>query len=150
MIALLGRFFSLDRPDRRLVLEAASLMAFVSIGLRLISFSNLRRILDHYISWSTKGNAGQVSPTAIGAVGWAIGAVAGHVPSATCLVQALAADAMLRRRRVPSEMCLGVRVRPDRAVAIEGHAWVECDGAVAVGGIDNISDFKVLTPPRSR
>jgi hypothetical protein len=33
---------------------------------------------------------------------------------------------------------------------LEGHAWVECDGAVAVGGIQDLSDFKVLTPLRPR
>jgi hypothetical protein len=34
-------------------------------------------------------------------------------------------------------------------VPIEAHAWLDCDGAVAIGVIDGLSDFKVLTAPRS-
>jgi hypothetical protein len=149
MITLGRKFFALDRSNRRLVLEAASLMAFVWVGLRLIRFLALRRILDRYVSAPTASHATLAPSAAIDAVRWAIGAVAARVPAATCLVQALAGDAMLRRRHLAPEVCLGVRVRRNGAAPIEGHAWVECDGAVAVGCIDNLSDFEVLTA-RSR
>ena len=90
-------------------------------------------------------------PSAIGSVRRAITAVAARFPSATCLVQALAADAMLRRRRLASELRLGVRLRdhgdsadvPD--VPIEAHAWVECDGGVVIGAVAHQSEFTVLT-----
>lgn len=51
------------------------------------------------------------------------------VPRATCLVQALALQAMLGRRRRPSELKLGVR----RSAGFEAHAWLEVDGAVVIG-----------------
>ena len=77
-------------------------------------------------------------------------AVAARFPSATCLVQALAADAILRRRGLACELRIGVRARDDSTVPIEAHAWVECDGAVAIGAIENLSAFKVLTSQRSQ
>jgi hypothetical protein len=144
VIALYRRFTSLDRPDRRLVLEAASLMAFVSTGLRLLSFSALRRILDHHVGSPTIGKTGQLDASAVGRVRWAITAVAARFPSATCLVQALAADAILRRKGLACELRIGVRVRGDSVVPVEAHAWVECDGAVVIGAIENLSEFQVL------
>jgi hypothetical protein len=148
VIALYLRFKSLDRPARRLVLEAASLMAFAWIGLRLLRYATVRQVLDHYAGSSAAGNAGQPHPNVIGPVRWAITAVAARFPLATCLVQALAADAMLRRRGLGSEVCMGVRVGSKSAVPIEAHAWVECEGAVAIGAIEHLSDFEVLTTLR--
>lgn len=146
MIALYRRFASLDRPDRRLVVEAASLMALVWTGLRVLRFPALRRLLDRYASTRTRLRAGEPPLTTIGNVRWAITAVAARCPSATCLVQALAADAILRRRGLAPELHIGVRARAERAIPIEAHAWVECDGSVAIGSIDNLSEFAPLTP----
>jgi hypothetical protein len=150
VIALYRRFTSLDRSDRRLVLEAASLMALVWTGLRLFQFSTLRRILDRYAGSPAARNDGTPNASAIRPVRWAITAVAARFPAATCLVQALAADAILRRRGLACELRIGVRVRGNSAVPIESHAWLECDGAVAIGAIENLSSFKVLTALRSR
>jgi hypothetical protein len=146
VIALYRRFTSLDRSHRPLVLEAASLMVLVWTGLHLLRFPVLRRILDHYAGLSTTPNAGQPHSSVSGEVRWAITRVAARFPSSpTCLVQALAADAMLRRRGLTSELRIGVRVRAGRDRPFEAHAWVECGGAVAIGAIENLSDFKALT-----
>ena len=151
MIALYRTFTSLDRSDRRLVLEAISLMGLVWIGLRLLRFLTLRRILDHYAGSPTTGDARQSDGGAIAQVRWAITGVAARFPvSATCLVQALAGDAILRRKGLPSELYIGVRVRANSAVPFAAHAWVECEGGVAIGGIENLPDFKVLTALRSQ
>jgi len=151
VIALYRRFTSLDRSDRRLLLETASLMALAWTGLRLLRFPTLRRILDQYVGSPTTGNAGQPHPSAIGPVRGVVTAVADRFPSATCPVQALVADAILRRRGLASELHIGVRVRGNSAVPIEAHVWVECDGAVvAIVAIENPSDFKVLTALRSQ
>jgi hypothetical protein len=145
VIALFCRFRSLDRSDRRLVLEAASLMAFVWIGLRLIRFPTLRRMLDRYAGSPAPGSVCRSHPSAVGPVRWAITATAARLPvAATCLVQALAADAMLRRKGLEPALFIGVRIR-DGAVPFEAHAWVECEGGVAIGGVEDLPDFTVLT-----
>ena len=147
MIALSRRFMSLERSQRRLVVEAAALMAIIWVGLRLHRFLTLRRILDRFVEL-TSARAAVAHPGVVTSVRRAVTAVAARVPSATCLVQALAADAMLRRRRHASELRLGVRVRDrdDRTdIPIEAHAWVECDGRVVIGAIEHQSEFTVLT-----
>ena len=148
MIALYYGFRSLDRPARRLVLEAASLLALVWTGLRVLRVSTVRRILDHYAGSPATSRAGLPRANAIGPVGWAVTAVAARFPSVTCLAQALTADAMLRRRGLASEVRIGVRVRNKGGVPVEGHAWVECEGTVAIGAVENLSDFEVLIPLR--
>lgn len=121
-------------------------MAFVWTGLRLLRFPTLRRLLDHYATPRTPVHAGEHPSRTIGKVRWAITAVAARVPSATCLVQALAADAILRRRGLTPELRIGVRARANGAIPVEAHAWVECDGSVAIGAIENLSDFTLLRP----
>ena len=147
MIALYRKFTSLDRLDRRLVLEAAAVMAFVWTGLRLLRFPTLRRLLDRYAATSSPLHAGTSPSRTIGKVRWAITAVAVRIPSATCLVQALAADAILRRRGLAPELHIGVRARATSGIPIEAHAWVECDGSVAIGSIGDLSDFTLLRLP---
>ena len=41
-------------------------------------------------------------------------------------------------------MFIGVDVRRNSAAPFHAHAWVHCDGAVVIGAIDNLTDFKVL------
>jgi Transglutaminase-like superfamily len=147
VIALCRRFTSLDPADRRLLLEAASWMALVWTGLRLLRFPTLRHILDDYASGAAT-DAGP-HPNAMSRIPWAIAAAANRFPWATCLVQALAADVLLRRAGLTCELRIGVRVSSNRSQPLEAHAWIECDGAVAIGAIEDLSDFKVLAPARS-
>lgn len=51
---------------------------------------------------------------------------------ADCLVQALAAQGMLMRRGVPSEIAIGTAKHPDGS--FEAHAWLVCRGEIILGG----------------
>jgi hypothetical protein len=144
MTGLYRGFTRLVPSDRRLVLEAASLMACVWTGLSLLRLRTLRRILDRYVQLRSTGNCRQPDARVIDRVHWAITAVAARCPSATCLVQALAGDVMLRSRGLGCELHIGVRAGGSSAVPIESHAWIECNGVVAIGAIENLSTFQVL------
>ena len=53
-----------------------------------------------------------------------------------CLPRAMALHGMLRRRRLPSLLVIGV-LDPSRRGTIEDlHAWVECSGEVVIGALD--------------
>ncbi len=65
-------------------------------------------------------------------VGWAVRSVAHWMPfRALCLQQALAADAMLRRRGLPSVLTFGVR--QDEDGGFYAHAWVDAGGVRVTG-----------------
>ena len=51
----------------------------------------------------------------------------------SCLPQALAAQAMLRRRGISSRLCLGIA--QDEGI-LAAHAWVEVGKDVIIGGTD--------------
>lgn len=119
------------------------LLGLAWTGLRLLRLATLRRTLDRLAGSPASARSGQTHAALIGRVRWSITAIATRVPAATCLVQALAADTMLRRRGVPCDLRIGVRAG-DMGGPIAAHAWVDCGGAVAVGAIDDLTDFKVL------
>lgn len=146
MIGLCRRFALIDRSQRRVLVEAAALMALAWLGLRLVRFRKSKGIFDCVVAL-TVARAPVAPDESIEAVRRAIGAIAIRSRLASCLVQALAADAMLRRRRVASELRVGVRFTRQgaRSGAIEGHAWVDCGGGATVGIADHQSDFGVLT-----
>src|SRR5262249_28162808 len=64
----------------------------------------------------------------------------------TCLVEALAAKAMLRRRGHQATLQFGVRNRRIVARALDAHAWLVCDGHVVVGRFDDAEGYLTLEP----
>jgi hypothetical protein len=53
------------------------------------------------------------------------------VPGATCLTQALAVQAFLERRGLPTRLHIGVR---DSGEAVRAHAWLDSQGMTVIGG----------------
>ena len=78
-------------------------------------------------------------------VAWIVGKVAAAVPfAAVCLPQAMAAQWMLRRRGVASQLTIGTRAEggsqgPGRRAY---HAWLQVGGQCVIGGrIESYSAF---------
>jgi Transglutaminase-like superfamily len=128
-----------DPVARGLVIEAAFLVVCVWAGVRLLRYPRLQRVLDRYARSRAARSA--AAPSTIGGVRWALAAVSRYFTPATCLVSALAASTMLRRRGVPSQFRIGVRVTPASVTRLQAHAWVEVNGHVVVGAIDGLSEF---------
>jgi hypothetical protein len=137
----------LNRDDRRLVLEAAIVLAVVWVGLWVLSFARVRGLIDRY-AHQPRVSLDQARP-AVGRIGWAVSAVAHRSPvPMTCLRQALAADAILRRRGFVSQLRFGVQLHRNNSFrSLEAHAWVECEGAIVVGDIKELADYLVLAAP---
>ena len=53
-----------------------------------------------------------------------------------CLPRAIALHTMLRRRRKPSQLVLGVLDLGQRGTLDDLHAWVESGGEVVIGALD--------------
>jgi hypothetical protein len=124
---ILAAFARLPMRDRLLLFEAAGLVGYVRVALWLLPFPRLRAQVEKLGRGRSK--TGKHGPPAQ-RVGWAVRETSRVVPRASCLTQALAAQAMLGRRGLPARLHLGV-ARPDGD--FEAHAWLESDGAVVVG-----------------
>ena len=63
----------------------------------------------------------------------------GRLPwDSSCLVRALAAQLMLRRRNLPTVLQLGVRAGP--ATELSAHAWLTC-GEINIVGDESAAEF---------
>ncbi|MFO0982779.1 MAG: lasso peptide biosynthesis B2 protein [Planctomycetota bacterium] len=69
-----------------------------------------------------------------GFITWRLPPAARHIPFATCLPQALAAQWLLARAGYRSELKLGIA--PGAGRPVDAHAWLELDGEVVIGGPD--------------
>jgi hypothetical protein len=138
---LLRAFLQLPAPERRWLIEVAALLWAIRVGLWLLPFGTLRRLLD---------GAGRPAASALRAdrlpaerIGWALAAASCGVVRATCLTQALAAQLLLARRGQPAVLRIGVA--KDATGKLEAHAWVECQGQIVVGGpAEHVARYQLL------
>jgi hypothetical protein len=74
----------------------------------------------------------------------AITSAAARVPwRSDCLLQAMAASAMLRKRNLPGHVCIGVR--RGAGGALEAHAWLVSGDYVVTGDHEDLNTFNELT-----
>jgi hypothetical protein len=74
----------------------------------------------------------------------ALRAAAARTPwESACLAQALAASGMMRLRRIPATMVLGVRKSADGTEGIDAHAWLHC-GEVILTGAPGHERYRII------
>jgi Transglutaminase-like superfamily len=127
MARRLRRFRSLPPEERRLLLSAWLAVAAVRLGLWIVPFRSVRSSLDR---WSRR--RARTDSVGVDRIGRLVSVAAEFVPGATCLVQSLAAQALMVRHGHPAQVRIGVATG-DRFAA---HAWVESDGRLVFGHFD--------------
>ena len=91
------------------------------------------------------GSRRATSPTISGdQLGWAMRHAQRVVPRATCLPQALAAEALLMRGGLPADLRIGVKKEPSGKLL--AHAWVESNGRIVVGDLPGGVDVYTRLP----
>jgi len=140
----LHKFFGLTSEERRLLLTTAVLVGCVRVGLWVLPFPTVRRLLGPLRRPATVRRRGDELSSE--RVAWAVDVVGKRIPGGgNCLVQALATQVILDRRRRPARLRIGVA--KDARGNLEAHAWVESDGTVIIGGSD-VSRFVALEGKR--
>ena len=145
---LLRKYLLLPTPDRWLLIKAALLLEAIQLGLRLLPFRTMSRLLSRAAEATARLRpADHTSPER---VGWAVEAASRHTPGLkTCLPQALAAQVLLTQHRHPALLHIGV-ARGERG-QFQAHAWVESRGKVVIGGaeLERYKPLAVLEGERS-
>ncbi len=137
----LRRFFSLSAADRRLLARTLVLVIAVRLGLTLLSYRTLRRLIPKLFPRVTSGNENVVSPTRMGRLMWAVRSTARFVPAASCLTQAITAQILLAHHG--EKTCLRIGVTKDEKGEFKAHAWIESQDRIIIGGA---SSAQVYTP----
>jgi hypothetical protein len=127
---LLRSFLALTPLERRVLVKATLLLTLIKLGLGRLPFTLLRRLVAADVATGTRR---EHEPHFAEVVAWAVAAANQRVPGrGTCLTQAMAAQALLSWNGYPSRLQVGVA--RGAGGQVEGHAWVEYEGRIVVGG----------------
>jgi hypothetical protein len=122
----------------QLLTEAGAWLLVARGALRLVPVAWIVRWIRRPMSANTSAADSAVMERCR----WAVTAFSRNAPvRLVCFPQALALYAMLRRRRIASEVLYGA-ARLDNGELV-AHAWLHCGGVVLVGG-ETAGSFSVL------
>jgi hypothetical protein len=138
----LHRFFLLTPTEQRLLAHATLTVAAIRIGLWVLPFRTLRRVLVRTAREAC--DVPEKKMASIEKVSWAVGMASRIVPRATCLTQALAAQVLLARQGCPATLTIGVA--KSQQGQLEAHAWVEIQGRIVIGKLTDLSRFTPFPP----
>ena len=130
----LGR---LPAPRRAILIRTVFALWAARLATWLLPFPLGRRLLV--------GSHRAATPTVSGEqIRWAMSHAQRVVPRATCLPQALAAEALLTRGGLPADLRIGVKKEPSGKLL--AHAWVESNGRIVVGDLPGGVDVYTRLP----
>jgi len=128
----------LSAADRALLFQTVLWLGATRFALWLLPLGVVRRLLAR-AARPTRG-----ARLTTERIAWALSVAKRAVPRATCLPQALAAEALLTWGGHPAELRIGViKTDRDRLVA---HAWVESGGRIVVGELHGLPRYAPLPP----
>jgi hypothetical protein len=129
----LRKFALLPAEERWLLVKSALLLQAISLGMWLLPFQTLTRLLAKVTGISAKLR--RVNRISTERVVWAVEMASLHLPGKkTCLNQALAVQTLLARRGYAATLQIGV-VKGEGG-QFEAHAWVEHEGEAVIGGYE--------------
>ena len=108
----LKRFLSLTSGDRRLLIRALMTVGVARVALWILPFRAARRIVTQVV--------GTPKRLPVERLTWAVKTASPYLPQASCLTQALAAEALLTAAGHKSHIEIGVSKGPGQA--FEAHA----------------------------
>lgn len=144
MIRKLKRFAAFDKHEKALFYEACLLHAAVRTALSLTTFKRLSSSLecvdeDNGVVESVDTD---MYSTVI-QIQKAVSRASAYTPwHSSCLIEALTAHKMLKKRNVPGMLYLGI-AKQDRG-EIEAHAWTISDNIIVTGG-RGVEHFSVVS-----
>ncbi len=127
---LLRKLASFGTQQWLLLLESAFALVIASLMVRLLPFRSIAAAAssNRQVDTSETGDYRRVR-----AISWAIEAMASRVPWRTvCIQKGVAAQLMLRRRKLPATLHYGLSNRS--RTRLEAHIWVTSGPNVVVGG----------------
>ena len=131
MMRKLAKLWRLSWRDRLLLAEAAVALLGARLIMLLVPFRRIAPRLGETMGDSPAEDP--ADPRGLKRIGWAVNVASKVLPwHSTCLTEAIAAKAMLKRRGVVSTLYLGLA--RDGQSQLEAHAWLRCGSSVLTGG----------------
>lgn len=130
MTRRLAKFLRLSFSDQRLLMRAALAVVGAKLAIRTLSLPAARAAVTRL------ERPGWIAmPARADRIVWAVETAGGAIPGMkNCLVQAVAAEAMLIRAGHPCELRIGAAKNGPRELI--AHAWLESEGRVLIGDFE--------------
>jgi hypothetical protein len=134
---LMRKFLGLSPAHRGCLVEAGVWLGLARLAILVLPFRWIALGLGKHMTQSAV-ESGLTPPEVLDRISWAVSNASHYLPwKSTCLVQAIAAKAMLKRRGVPSTLYLGVAKNGE--TQLQAHAWLRCEDRILAGqqGMEN-------------
>lgn len=136
----LHKLISLTSSDRQLLVKTALLLGIIRLGLWLLPFQTLRRLVVRMTQRTSVQKQNQVC---VNKVVWAVRIVSRYMPGKVkCLARALTTQVLLGQHGYQSQIRIGVA--KNQKGQLEAHAWVESQGKIIIGGLKDIGRYTPL------
>ncbi len=122
----LRKLVRLPARRRRIVLSSLVAVVVSRVALATLPFRIVEKVVARFVPPVPPERRASADELA-----WAVAAVSSYVRRATCLVQAVALNELLRKHGHEGELRIGVAKDGDR---LSAHAWVVSGGRILVGG----------------
>ncbi|NEU76650.1 lasso peptide biosynthesis B2 protein [Hassallia byssoidea VB512170] len=122
--------------DRHLLIMTLILLATIRLGLWLMPFRTLLKLIAKI---SRQSDRPQVTQVSVGKISWAVKAVSRYMPGVKCLARALTTQVVMSRYGYSCELRIGV-AKGEKGI-LEAHAWIEHEGLIVMGYLADLSRF---------
>lgn len=140
---LLVKYFRLSREEKLTVLQVGFLLVLARLGLALLPYRVIKRWFEKWSGEATRARDSSYQRT----LTWAGSGLGRYIlGDKPCLSQAIVVQALMRRAGLDSDLRIGVA--KDEKGTFLAHAWLECDGAVILGGRRATEHYVRLAPMR--
>ncbi|HEY8748229.1 MAG TPA: lasso peptide biosynthesis B2 protein [Tepidisphaeraceae bacterium] len=136
----IAKFARLGLREQWLAIRIVGMLWRVRIALWVLPFQRVRAMATRMGRAGVGKNASGISAHNLTSL---ISVAAVHVPGASCLTQALVAQALLERYGYEPVLKIGVgRTGPDNRFG--AHAWIELEGKVVIGQVTMLDQYTQL------
>lgn len=135
----LRKVWYLSPSDRYLLVTSLGLLSAIRLGLWLLPFRTLLRVLGK-VSQPISPPGQAINPASVGKIVWAVNVVSRYMPGGVkCLARALTTQVLMSQHGHIPELRIGVAKGEEGN--LEAHAWIEHQGQVVIGNLRDLSRF---------
>lgn len=141
MLRQARRFVQFSKSQRHITLYAALLLAIIKLGLGLLPFQTLQRLVARIALFKPNW----LRQLSVAEVVRAVNRCSRYMPGgAKCLARALTTQTILMQSGCFVELCIGVA--KNQSGALEAHAWIEHNNQVIMGKLSDLDRYIPLSP----
>ncbi|MGD2087436.1 MAG: lasso peptide biosynthesis B2 protein [Candidatus Aminicenantes bacterium] len=146
MVMVLKKFWQLPPGEKVLFWEALYRLLWARLAILIFPFRKIAPRLGEHMKETPKEEQPQYTRTLM-QIAQALRRAGRYTPwESACLVQSIAGKMMLKRRKIPSTLYLGVTKEKKEKKKLKAHAWLRSGNIILTGqkGV-NLSAFTVVS-----